>query len=344
MEEQHGVFLEKTEPAEPGPSQTAVVWSVMVFLWCEVWSSGGSARACCDDFHSPSRNMFPETGHFRSFTVQSWLTMACVCGGVCITGLELHLCCPDFLLSFFPPWTSIPWQQAMTQHLLPFVFYPVSCSCLFLFYVFLPPVCVPHTIAQTPFRQCVHVKAFIVLETPYFLPLSSSANVFPHLILIFTVPIKPVFGSSLPPDSGPFAHICPQLLAQGATFEPLSMRELFLETGPYKWLIVKNLCSVSLGNEAGVVGRSLLHVFPLPCSSVLQMCPSSLACISHTGANSCTFASVCSHTACVSLSGLAGSMVIGMIKFWRPNCLAGCSHFTGTLTASHKALIWSTCF
>lgn len=32
MEEQHKVFLEKTEPAEPGPSQTAVVWSVMVFL------------------------------------------------------------------------------------------------------------------------------------------------------------------------------------------------------------------------------------------------------------------------------------------------------------------------
>lgn len=121
MEEQHEVFLEKTEPAEPGPSQTAVVWSVMVFLWCEVWSSGGSARACCDDFHLPSRNMFPEIGHCSSISVQSWLTMACVCGGGgvgggwgevgWITGLELHLYCPDFLLSFFPPWTPIPWQQ-----------------------------------------------------------------------------------------------------------------------------------------------------------------------------------------------------------------------------------------
>ncbi|GAA6087388.1 uncharacterized [Tachysurus ichikawai] len=87
---------------------------------------------------------------------------------------------------------------------------------------------------KTPFRQSVHVKAFIVLEKPYFLPLSSSANVFPHLILIFTVPIKRVFLSSLPPDSSPFAHICPRLLAQGAALEPLSMRELFLETGPYK--------------------------------------------------------------------------------------------------------------
>lgn len=138
--------------------------------------------------------------------------------------------------------------------------------------------------------------------------------------------------------------VCPQTLAQGATLEPRLMRELFLETGPYKWLIVEKLCSVSLGNEAGAVGRSLLHVFPPFCSSLLQMCPSSFACISHTGANSCAFTSVCSHTAWMSLSGLAGSMVIGMIKFWRPNCLAGCSHFTGTLIASNKALIWSTCF
>lgn len=140
MEEQHEVFLEKTEPVEPFPSQTAVVWSVMVFLWCEVWSSGGSSRACCDDFHSPSLNMFPETGHCSSVIVQSWLTMACVCGCVCITGLELHVCCPDFLLSFFPPWTSIPWLQAMTQHLLPFVsnlYYALPCS---LFMSFFPSV------------------------------------------------------------------------------------------------------------------------------------------------------------------------------------------------------------
>lgn len=57
----------------------------------------------------------------------------CVCACVCITGLELHHCCPDFLLSFFPPWSSISWQQAVTQHLLAFVSTLSYVSCLFSF-------------------------------------------------------------------------------------------------------------------------------------------------------------------------------------------------------------------
>lgn len=293
MEQQHEVFLEKTEPAEPGPSQTAVVWSVMVFLWCEVWSSGGSARACCDDFHLPSLNMFPETGHCSSVTVQSWLTMACVWRWVYnrtrITPLLSRLS-PVILSTMNPHPLTTGHDSALSA------FFLLCLMFLLVLILSFFPICVPHTTAQTPFRQRVHVKAFIVLETPYFLPLSSSANVFPHPILIFTVPIKCVFCSSLPPDSSPFAHVCPRLLAQGAVLEPRLMRKLFLETGPYKWLIVEKLCSVSLGNEAGAVGRSLLHVFPLLCSSVLQMCPSSFACISHTGANSCMFTSVCVHT------------------------------------------------
>lgn len=152
MEEQHEVFLEKTEPAEPGPSQTAVVWSVMVFLWCEVWSSGGSARACCDDFHLPSWNMFPEIGHCSSISVQSWLTMVCVCGGVGVGGgggwggvdnrpriTPLLSRLSPVILSTMNPHPLTTGQQAMTQHLLPFVStlsYVLACSH---FASFFPP-------------------------------------------------------------------------------------------------------------------------------------------------------------------------------------------------------------
>lgn len=163
MEKQHEVFLKKTEPAEPGPSQTAVVWSVMVFLWCEVWSSGGSARACCDDFHSPSRNMFPETGHSCSVTVQSWLTMACVC--LCVWAYNRTRITP--LLSRLSPviLSTMDLHPLTTSHdtaLTAFCFSTLCPSCLLSMPLF--PFCVPHTTAQSPFRQCVHVKAFIVLE------------------------------------------------------------------------------------------------------------------------------------------------------------------------------------